>query len=231
MAKIGKNTLEAKKKIGTGPFEIKDAVNKLKDAAFAKFDETVELSVNLGVNPRHADQMIRGTLMMPHGTGKKVIVAVIASGEKAKEAEDAGADITGGEDLVEKIKGGFLDFDSVVATPDMMKIVGRLGKILGTRGMMPNPKSGTVTFDVAHAVNEIKSGRVEYRVDKAGVIHCPVGKISFDAPKLVENITALIDKLINAKPASAKGKYLKKVTLSSTMSPGLVIDIGSMNLR
>ncbi len=231
MAKAGKNLRSAKEKIGQGPFAIEEAVKKLKEVAFAKFDETVELAINLGVNPRHADQMIRGTLMMPHGTGKSIRVAVIASGEKAKEAEDAGADVYGGEDLVEKIQEGFLDFDTVVATPDMMKLVGRLGKILGTRGMMPNPKSGTVTFDIEPTVKEIKAGRVEYRVDKAGVIHCPVGKISFDEAKLVDNIRALVDRLVKVKPASAKGRYLKKITVSSTMGPGLVIDVGSMNLK
>jgi large subunit ribosomal protein L1 len=175
--------------------------------------------------------MIRGTIMLPHGIGKTVRVAVIASGEKAKEGQDAGADVVGGEDLVEKISNGFLDFDTVVATPDMMKHVGKVGKILGTRGMMPNPKSGTVTFDIESTVKEIKAGRVEYRVDKAGVIHCPVGRISFDSDKLIENIVTLVERLVKVKPASAKGKYLKKITLSCTMGPGLIIDIPSMNLK
>jgi large subunit ribosomal protein L1 len=175
--------------------------------------------------------MLRGTMLMPHGIGKKIKVAVIASGEKMKEAEKAGADIIGGEDLVQKIQEGFLDFDIVVSTPDMMKSVGKLGKILGTRGMMPNPKSGTVSFDIAKTVGEIKAGRVEYRTDKGGVIHCPVGKVSFSEEKLKDNTLALLDKLIKIKPASAKGKYIKKVTMSSTMGPGVVIDISDMNIR
>jgi large subunit ribosomal protein L1 len=231
MAKIGKKLKEIKQKIGNGPFPVEDAVTKIKGSAFAKFDESVDIAINLGVNPRHADQMIRGTINLPHGIGKTAKVAVIASGEKAKEAQDAGADIVGGEDLVEKIQGGFLDFDSVVATPDMMKVVGKVGKILGTRGMMPNPKSGTVTFDVASVVKEIKAGRLEYRVDKAGVIHCPVGKVSFESDKLVENVKVLVDRMMKVKPASAKGKYLKKITLSSTMGPGLQVDIASLNLK
>jgi large subunit ribosomal protein L1 len=231
MAKTGKNLLDIKKKVGKSAFDIDEALKTLKEVAYAKFDESVELAVNLGVNPRHADQMIRGTIMMPHGTGKKVRVAVIASGEKAKEAEEAGADIFGGDDLVEKIQGGFLDFDACVATPDMMKSVGRLGKILGTRGMMPNPKSGTVTFEIATAVKQIKAGRLEFRVDKAGIIHCAIGKISFSEDQLKDNAIALVDQLLKMKPASVKGRYLKKVTVSSTQGPGLVIDIGSMNLR
>jgi large subunit ribosomal protein L1 len=231
MAKIGKNMKAAREKVGMSPLSIEEAIKGVKGAAFAKFDETVELVVNLGVDPRHADQMLRGTMLMPHGIGKKIKVAVIASGEKMKEAEKAGADIIGGEDLVQKIQEGFLDFDIVVSTPDMMKSVGKLGKILGTRGMMPNPKSGTVTFDVAKTVGEIKAGRVEYRTDKGGVIHCPVGKVSFSEEKLKDNTLALLDKLIKIKPASAKGKYIKKVTMSSTMGPGVAIDISNMNIR
>jgi len=231
MAKIGKNMKAAREKVGMSPLSVEEAIKGVKGAAFAKFDETVELVVNLGVDPRHADQMLRGTMLMPHGIGKKIKVAVIASGEKMKEAEKAGADIIGGEDLVQKIQEGFLDFDIVVSTPDMMKSVGKLGKILGTRGMMPNPKSGTVTFDVAKTVGEIKAGRVEYRTDKGGVIHCPVGKVSFSEEKLKENTLALLDKLIKIKPASAKGKYIKKVTMSSTMGPGVAIDISNMNIR
>lgn len=231
MAKIGKNMKAAREKVGKNPLPIEEAIKGVKDAAFAKFDETVELTVNLGVDPRHADQMLRGTMLMPHGIGKKIRVAVIASGEKMKEAEKAGADIFGGDDLVQKIQEGFLDFDTVVATPDMMKSVGKLGKILGTRGMMPNPKSGTVTFDVAKTVEEIKAGRVEYRTDKGGVIHCPVGKVSFSEDKLKENALALLDKLIKIKPATAKGKYIKKVTVSSTMGPGVIVDISNMNIR
>jgi large subunit ribosomal protein L1 len=231
MAKIGKNMKAAREKIGENPLSVEEAIKGIKGAAFAKFDETVELAVNLGVDPRHADQMLRGTMLMPHGIGKKIKVAVIASGEKMKEAEKAGADIIGGEDLVQKIQEGFLDFDTVVSTPDMMKSVGKLGKILGTRGMMPNPKSGTVTFDIAKTVEEIKAGRVEYRTDKGGVIHCPVGKVSFSEEKLKDNTLALLDKLIKIKPASAKGKYIKKVTMSSTMGPGVAIDISNMNIR
>jgi large subunit ribosomal protein L1 len=231
MAKIGKNMKAAREKVGVTPLSVEEAIKGVKGAAFAKFDETVELVVNLGVDPRHADQMLRGTMLMPHGIGKKIKVAVIASGEKMKEAEKAGADIIGGEDLVQKIQEGFLDFDTVVSTPDMMKSVGKLGKILGTRGMMPNPKSGTVTFDIAKTVGEIKAGRVEYRTDKGGVIHCPVGKVSFSEEKLKDNTLALLDKLIKIKPASAKGKYIKKVTMSSTMGPGVVIDISDMNIR
>jgi len=231
MAKIGKNMKAAREKVGVSPLSVEEAIKGVKGAAFAKFDETVELVVNLGVDPRHADQMLRGTMLMPHGIGKKIKVAVIASGEKMKEAEKAGADIIGGEDLVQKIQEGFLDFDIVVSTPDMMKSVGKLGKILGTRGMMPNPKSGTVTFDIAKTVGEIKAGRVEYRTDKGGVIHCPVGKVSFSEEKLKDNTLALLDKLIKIKPASAKGKYIKKVTMSSTMGPGVAIDISNMNIR
>jgi len=231
MTKIGKNMKAAKEKVGVDPLSMEEAVKRVKGAAFAKFDETVELTINLGVDPRHADQMIRGTMQMPHGTGKKIRVAVIASGEKMKEAQNAGADIVGGEDLVQKIQEGFMEFDTVVSTPDMMKSVGKLGKILGTRGMMPNPKSGTVTFDVAKTIEEIKAGRVEYRVDKGGVIHCPVGKVSFDENKLKDNALALLDKLIKIKPASAKGKYIKKVTLSSTMGPGVIVDVSDMNIR
>jgi large subunit ribosomal protein L1 len=231
MAKIGKNMKAAREKVGVSPLSVEEAIKGVKGAAFAKFDETVELVINLGVDPRHADQMLRGTMLMPHGIGKKIKVAVIASGEKMKEAEKAGADIIGGEDLVQKIQEGFLDFDIVVSTPDMMKSVGKLGKILGTRGMMPNPKSGTVTFDIAKTVGEIKAGRVEYRTDKGGVIHCPVGKVSFSEEKLKDNTLALLDKLIKIKPASAKGKYIKKVTMSSTMGPGVVIDISNMNIR
>lgn len=231
MAKIGKNMKAAREKVGVNPLPIEEAVKGVKGSAFAKFDETVELTVNLGVDPRHADQMIRGTMLMPHGIGKKIKVAVIASGEKVKEAQNAGADIVGGDDLVQKIQEGFMDFDTVVATPDMMKSVGKLGKILGTRGMMPNPKSGTVTFDVAKTIEEIKAGRVEYRVDKGGVIHCPIGKVSFGEDKLKDNALALLDKLIKIKPASAKGKYIKKVTLSSTMGPGVIVDVSNMNIR
>jgi large subunit ribosomal protein L1 len=199
-------------------------------AAFAKFDETVEVAMRLGVDPKHADQMVRGTVILPHGLGGKAKkVLVIASGEKLKEATDAGADFVGGEDMVTKIQQeNWLDYDAIVATPDMMKSVGKLGKILGPRGLMPNPKTGTVTFDVGKAVREIKAGKVEYRVDKTGIVHAPVGKVSFGVDKLRENAQALIDSVMKAKPAAAKGKYVKSLTLSSTMGPGVRVDLASV---
>ena len=203
---------------------IDEAVAKVKEIAFAKFDETVELTVWLGVDPRKADQLVRGTLVLPHGLGRSKTVLVIAQGEKIKEAEEAGADFVGGEDMVTKIKGGWLEFDAVIATPDMMRLVGGLGKILGPRGLMPNPKTGTVTFDVKTAVLETKAGKVEYRVDKTGVVHCPVGKVSFDADKIRDNAKALLEAIVKAKPATAKGKYVKKVNLAATMSPGVLLD-------
>ena len=197
-------------------------------AAFAKFDETVELAMRLGVDPKHADQMVRGTVVLPHGLGKSKRVIVIASGEKVREARDSGADEAGGDDLVQRIQGGWLDFDAVVATPDMMKSVGKLGKVLGPRGLMPNPKTGTVTMDVAKAVKEVKAGKVEFRVDKTGIIHCPVGKVSFDAEKLAENAHALISNVMKAKPATAKGRYVRSIVISSTMGPGVPIDLASV---
>ena len=212
----------------TQAYEPEFAVSLLKKMAFAKFDETVEISANLGVNPRHADQMVRGAVVFPHGLGKSVRVAVFAKGDKAREATEAGADIVGGEDLVNKIKEGWLEFDKAVATPDMMGLVGRIGRILGPRGLMPNPKVGTVTFDVTKAVSEMKAGRVEFRVEKAGIVHAPIGKISFDEDKLVANLRALTDMLLRLKPASAKGVYLKQVTLSSTMGPGIKIDTSAL---
>jgi len=205
-------------------YTIEEAVPLMQKVKYAKFDETVELSMRLGVDPKHADQMVRGTVVLPHGLGKSKRVLVIAGGEKQKEASDAGADVVGGEDMVEKIQGGFMDFDAVVATPDMMRAVGKLGKVLGPRGLMPNPKTGTVTADIARAVKEIKAGKVEFRVDKTGIIHAPVGKISFSSDSLVANAHALVDSVVKAKPAAAKGKYLKSVTLSSTMGPGVRID-------
>jgi large subunit ribosomal protein L1 len=205
-------------------YSLDDAVKKLKEIAFAKFDETVELTMWLGVDPRKADQLVRGTLVLPHGLGRSKSVLVIAQGDKIKEAEEAGADFVGGEDMVTKIKGGWLEFDAVIATPDMMRLVGGLGKVLGPRGLMPNPKTGTVTFDVKTAVRETKAGKVEYRVDKTGVIHTAVGKVSFDENKIVENTRALIDAVGKAKPSTAKGKYMKKVNIASTMSPGLLLD-------
>jgi large subunit ribosomal protein L1 len=196
----------------------------LKQIAFAKFNETVELSMLLGVDPKHADQMVRGTTVLPHGTGQTVRVLVIAQGDKQKEAQDAGADIVGGEDMVEKIQGGWTDFDAVIATPDMMRSVGKLGKVLGPRGLMPNPKTGTVTFDVAKAIQEIKAGKVEFRVDKTSIIHVPVGKISFSADQLKDNASAVINAVRKAKPAAAKGKYVRSIYISSTMSPSVQID-------
>ncbi len=223
MAKTGKKYRAAAAKIEDRPYELTEALQAVKDAAYAKFDETVEVHLRLGVDPRHADQMVRGTIVLPHGTGKTMRVAVIAQGEKIKEAEGAGAEIVGGDDLVEKIAGGFLDFDALVATPDMMKGVGRLGKVLGPRGLMPNPKTGTVTFDVAKAIKEIKAGKVEYRVDKTAIIHAPVGKLSFGVEKLTDNARALIDAVVKAKPAAAKGKYVKAIHLASTMGPSVTL--------
>jgi len=205
-------------------YTIEDAVPLVQKVKFAKFDETVEMSLRLGVDPKHADQMVRGTVVLPHGLGKSKRVLAIAGGEKQKEAQAAGADVVGGEEMVEKIQGGFMDFDAVVATPDMMRAVGKLGKVLGPRGLMPNPKTGTVTTDIAKAVQEIKAGKVEFRVDKTGIIHAPVGKSSFPANNLIANAHALVDSIVKAKPAAAKGKYLKSVTLSSTMGPGVRID-------
>jgi large subunit ribosomal protein L1 len=211
-------------------YGIEEAVSLLKESSFAKFDETVDMAINLGVDPRKSDQMVRGTVVLPYGTGKQVRVLVFAKGEKEREARDAGADYAGAEDLVEKIQQGWLDFDKAVATPDVMGVVGKLGKILGPRGLMPNPKLGTVTFDVAKAVKEIKAGKVEYRVEKAGIVHVPVGKISFDKEKIVENVLAVLKSVARAKPASSKGRYIKKITLSSTMGPGVKIDTARLKI-
>jgi large subunit ribosomal protein L1 len=225
MKKHGKKYRTAAEKIEDGrKYDLDSGVAKVKEIAFAKFDETVELTVWLGVDPRKADQLVRGTIVLPHGLGKSKTVLVIAQGDKLREAEEAGADIVGGEDVVTRIKGGWTDFDAVIATPDMMRLVGQLGKVLGPRGLMPNPKTGTVTPDVATAVRETKAGKVEYRVDKTGVIHVGVGKVSFDAQKLRENAKALLDAVVKAKPATAKGKYVKKVNLAATMSPGVLLD-------
>ncbi len=221
--KPGKKIENARKQIEARPYTLAEAAEALKKAHYVKFDETVELVVNLGVDPKHSDQMVRGTVVLPHGLGKSKRVLVIASGEKVREAQEAGADFCGGEDMVQKIQEGWTDYDAVIATPDMMKSAGRLGKVLGPRGLMPNPKTGTVTFDIAKAVQEIKAGKVEFRVDKSGIIHSPVGKISFDAAKLAENAHSLLGAVIKAKPAAAKGKYVKRVTLTSTMGPGILI--------
>lgn len=202
----------------------RDAIELAKELASAKFDETVEVAFRLGIDPRKADQNIRGTIRLPHGTGKSTRVAVFAEGEKAKEAEEAGADVVGGTDLVQKVQQGFLDFDVAIATPDMMSQVGKLGKILGPRGLMPNPKSGTVTFDVAAAVKDFKAGKIEYRNDRTGNVHVPIGKASFDTDALVENYAAVAEEILRAKPAAAKGRYVKKVTVSTTMGPGVKID-------
>jgi large subunit ribosomal protein L1 len=225
MKKHGKKYRAALEKLEPGrKYNLESAISKLKEIAFAKFDETVELTVWLGVDPRKADQLVRGTIVLPHGLGKSKTVLVIAQGDKIREAEEAGADIVGGEDVVTRIKGGWTDFDAVIATPDMMRLVGGLGKVLGPRGLMPNPKTGTVTFDVANAIKETKAGKVEYRVDKTGVIHVGVGKVSFDEDKLRDNTKALLDAVVKAKPATAKGKYVKKVNLAATMSPGVLLD-------
>ena len=223
--KEGKRIRAARAKVQAEKlYSLEEACQVVASTASAKFDETVEVAVRLGVDPKKADQNVRGSISLPHGLGKSVRVLVFAKGEKAKEATDAGADFVGGDDLVEKIKGGFFDFDSVVATPDMMRAVGRLGKVLGPRGLMPNPKTGTVSTDMRKAVQEIKAGKVEFRVDKTGIIHAPVGKISFSSDSLLANAHALVDSIVKAKPADAKGKYLKSITVSSTMGPGVAVD-------
>src|ERR1700746_1537599 len=225
MKKSGKNVENARKKVEARPYKLSEATELIKKTHHTKFNETVELAINLGVDPKHSDQVVRGTVVLPHGLGKSVRVLVIASGEKVREATDAGADFGGGEDMVTKIMGGWTDYDAVIATPDMMKSAGKLGKVLGPRGLMPNPKTGTVTFDVAKAIKETKAGKVEFRVDKAGIVHCAIGKIQFDPAKLVENAQPGLDALVKAKPAAAKGKYVKKITLTSTMGPGITIDL------
>jgi large subunit ribosomal protein L1 len=231
MGRVGKNFKKAKEAAAVKPhYPLPEAVATVTKAAFAKFDETVEVAMRLGVDPKHADQMVRGTVILPHGLGGKAKkVLVVASGEKLKEAQDAGADFVGGEDMVAKIQTeNWLDFDAVVATPDMMRSVGKLGKVLGPRGLMPNPKTGTVTFDVGKAVREIKAGKVEYRVDKTAIIHAPIGKVSFGPEKLLDNAKLLIDSVIKAKPAASKGKYVKSIALSSTMGPGVRVDLASV---
>src|ERR1700719_3232981 len=231
MAKHGKKYRAAFEKVEQRPYQLDEAFALLKQIAYAKFNETVELSMLLGVDPKHADQMVRGTTVLPHGTGQTKRVLVIADGEKQKEAQEAGADFVGGDDMVAKINEGWTDFDAVIATPDMMRSVGKLGKVLGPRGLMPNPKTGTVTTDVAKAVLEVKAGKVEFRVDKTGIIHAPVGKLSFTTIKLVENASSLITAVIKAKPSVAKGKYVRSATLCSTMGPGIKIDGGDLSAK
>jgi len=225
MRKHGRKYTAARAQVASDrAYTIEDAMPLVQKVKYAKFDETVELTLRLGVDPKHADQMVRGTVVLPHGLGKTKRVLAIANGEKQKEAQDAGADFVAGEEVVDKIMGGWTDFDAVVATPDMMRAVGRLGKVLGPRGLMPNPKTGTVSVDIAKAVKEIKAGKVEFRVDKTGIIHAPVGKSSFSSDSLIANAHALVESIVKAKPAAAKGKYLKSVTVSSTMGPGVRID-------
>jgi large subunit ribosomal protein L1 len=225
--KHGKKYRQVAERIEPRPYELGEAVGLVKESATARFDETVEMALRLGVDPRHADQMVRGTVVLPHGTGKELRVLVFAQGEKLKEAEEAGADHVGGEELAKKIEGGWLDFDAVVATPDMMKVAGRLGRVLGPRGLMPNPKTGTVTFDLAEAIGQIKAGKIEFRVDKAGILQAPFGKASFSAEQLHDNAKALISAVLKAKPAAAKGRFVRSATISSTMGPGVKLDDAS----
>ena len=225
---MGKKYDAAAKLVDKAAYTLTEAMPLVKKAAFVKFDETVEIAVRLGVDPKHADQMVRGTVVLPHGLGRSKRVIVIASGDKVREGREAGADEVGGDDLVQRIQGGWMDFDAVIATPEMMKSVGRLGKVLGPRGLMPNPKTGTVTVDVDRAVKEVKAGKVEFRVDKTGIVHCPLGKVSFDASKLAENCHALIQSILKAKPPTAKGRYVKSIVVSSSMGPGVPIDLASV---
>lgn len=226
MPKRGKNYQQAVQNIDRETrYAVEEAIGKVKEASYVKFDASIDAAINLGVDPRHADQMIRGAVVLPHGTGKSVRVLVFAEGDKAKEAEEAGADFVGSKDLADKIKGGWLDFDKAVAVPAMMRVVGPLGRVLGPRGLMPNPKVGTVTMDVATVVKDLKAGRVEFRVDKAGIIHCPIGRKSFDDKRIQENLEALMATLQRLKPASAKGRYIKALTLSPTMGPGVKVDV------
>ena len=231
MRRVGKKYAAARGAVAAKPlYPLADGVTAVTKNAFAKFDETVEVAMRLGVDPKHADQMVRGTVILPHGLGgKSKRVLVVASGEKIKEAQEAGADFVGGEDMVTKIQQeNWLDFDAMVATPDMMRSVGKLGKVLGPRGLMPNPKTGTVTFDVGKAVKEIKAGKVEYRVDKTAIVHAPIGKVSFGPEKLLDNAKAIIDSVLKAKPPAAKGRYVKSIALSSTMGPGVRVDLGTV---
>ena len=225
MPKRGKKYSESRKKIDTlKRYDIPEAIKLALDSSFAKFDETIDVAFKLGVDPRHADQMVRGTVILPNGLGKEVKVLVFAKGEKEKEALDAGADFTGNDDMIDKIKGGWFGFDKAIATPDVMGVVGKIGKLLGPRGLMPNAKTGTVTFDIEKAVNELKAGKIDFRVEKAGIIHAPIGKVSFGVEKLVENFTSILDTIMRLKPASSKGVYLKSIAISTTMGPGIKVD-------
>jgi large subunit ribosomal protein L1 len=228
---LGKKFEAAKAQVEDRPYPLDEAIALAQKLKFTRFDETIEIAMRLGVDPKHADQMVRGTVVLPHGLGKTKTVLVIAGADKQREAQEAGADHVAGEEVVERIQGGWMEFEAVVATPDMMRAVGRLGKVLGPRGLMPNPKTGTVTTDIARAVREIKAGKVEFRVDKTGIVHAPVGKTSFEPARLVENAHALVDSVVKAKPAAAKGKYVKSITVSSTMGPGVRVDTASAEAR
>ena len=228
MPKRGKNYLGASKNLTNERQSVADALKKAIDASYAKFDETVDVAVRLGVDPRHADQMVRGSVILPNGLGKKVTVLVFAKGEKESEAQEAGADFVGNDDLIEKIKGGWFGFDKAVATPDIMGSVGKIGKLLGPRGLMPNAKTGTVTFDVARAIQELKAGKIDFRVEKAGIVHAPMGKVSFGVDKILQNVTAFLETIVRLKPASSKGTYLKGIAVSTTMGPGIKIDTSSI---
>ena len=232
MARKSKNYREAAAKVERRPYPVDEAIAKVKDAAYAKFDETVEVSMKLGVNPRHADQMVRGTVVLPHGTGKTKSVLAVCEGETQKAAEEAGADfVLSADEAVQKIQGGWMEFDAVVATPDMMRNLSKVGRVLGPRGLMPNPKSGTVTPNIAEAVGEIKAGRVEFRVDKTAIIHAPIGKVSFEPEKLLENAKSLVDAITKAKPSTSKGRYVHTMYLSSTMGPGIQVDLISLDVK
>jgi large subunit ribosomal protein L1 len=223
--KSGKHMVNARKQVEARPYKLAEASELIKKTHHTKFNETVELAINLGVDPKHSDQVVRGTVVLPNGLGKSVRVLVIAGGDKVREAQDAGADFVGGDDMVQKIMEGWTDYDAVIATPDMMRSAGKLGKVLGPRGLMPNPKTGTVTMDVARAIKETKAGKVEFRVDKAGIVHCAIGKIQFDAAKIAENAHVVIAAVVKAKPAAAKGTYVKKITLTSTMGPAITVSL------